>query len=206
MTSRIGARRSLLIAAALAILCAFPTTALAHAEVVRAIPADGATVTEPVSVVSARYSEDLTSVSSLKVLDAGGAIVATGAVDPDDDRRMLARPDAPLTNGTFTVQSTAASTDGHIERVEWAFSVQIPATAAPTATPTPASTGASAPPTASPTPAATPSPAASASPTSSADPGTPTSSTTDVLLPIIAALVVVLIGAGFLLRRDRAGR
>ena len=82
MPSRLGARRLILVAAAAAVLAAFPATALAHAELVRAIPADGSTVTEPVRVVSARYSQDLTSASSLNVLDPSGATVASGGVDP----------------------------------------------------------------------------------------------------------------------------
>jgi hypothetical protein len=157
-----------------------------------------------VTVISGRYSEDLTSASSLKVVDASGATVATGGVNPDDARQMVARPDVPLTNGTYTVQSTASSTDGHIERVEWTFTVEIAATPAPT--PEPAPTGTSASNTTSPTPTTTAAPAPSASPTPSADRGAPTSSATDVLVPIIAALAIVLIGAGFLLSRNRAAR
>jgi copper resistance protein C len=203
MTSRIGARR-LLAAAAVALLAAFPATALAHADLVRAIPADGSTVTDPVTVVSGRYSQDLTSASSLKVLDASAATVATGVVDPGDDRRMLARADVPLTDGTYTVQSTAISAeDGDIERVTWTFTVEVAATPAPTPSPT---VGASAPAATSPPPEATPSAAPIASPTPSAEPSAPTSSTTDVLLPIVAALALVLILAGFLLNRSRAGR
>jgi copper resistance protein C len=205
MTSRLGARRLLVVGAAVAVLAAFPAAALAHAELTRAIPADGATVTEPVTVVSGRYSQDLTSGSSLDVLDASGATVASGGVDTGDDRRMLARPDVPFTNGTYTVKSTAISAeDGDIERVTWMFTVEIAATPAPTASPT---VGASAPPSSSPTPEATPSaaPSASPSPTPSGEPGAPTS-TTDVLLPIVAALALVLVLGGFLLNRSRAGR
>ncbi len=206
MTSRIGARRLVLVAAAAAVLATIPATAFAHAELVRAIPPDGSTVTEPVTLVSGRYSQDLTSASSLDVLDASGAIVAEGGVGPGDARRMLARPDVPLTNGTYTVRSTSISAeDGDIERLTWIFTVEVAATAAPT--PSPAA-GTSAPATSSPTPEATPSaaPSASPSPTPSAEPGGPTSSTTDVLLPIIAAFALVLVLAGFLLNRSRAGR
>ncbi|HET9756091.1 MAG TPA: copper resistance protein CopC [Candidatus Limnocylindrales bacterium] len=206
MTSRSGGRRLILVAAAVAVLAAFPATAFAHAELVRAIPADGSTVTEPVTVVSARYSQDLTSASSLNVLDASGATVANGGVDSGDSRRMLARPDVPFTNGTYTVKSTSISAeDGDIERLTWTFTVEVAATPAPTPGPT---VGASAPATSSPTPEATPSaaPSASSSPTPSAEPGEPTSSTTDALLPIVAALALVLVLAGFLLNRSRAGR
>jgi uncharacterized protein HemX len=55
--------------------------------------------------------------------------------------------------------------------------------------------------TASPTASPTPSP----TPTASPDPGSQTSGTGDVLLPILAALAIVAVGAGFLLRRGRPG-
>jgi methionine-rich copper-binding protein CopC len=206
MTSRTGARPLIMVVAAAAVLAAFPATAFAHAELVRAIPADGSTVTEPVMVVSARYSQDLTSASSLNVLDASGATVATGGVDPGGDRRMLARSDVPFTNGAYTVKSTAISAeDGDIERLTWTFTVEVAATPAPTPSPT---VGASAPATSSPTLEATPSaaPSPSQSPTPSAEPGAPTSSTTDLLLPIVVALALVLVLAGFLINRSRADR
>jgi copper resistance protein C len=177
-----------------------PGIALAHAELVRAIPADGAMVIEPVTVVSGRYTEDLTADSSLLILDASGTTIATGGVDPNDDRRMIVRPDPPLTSGTFTIRSTAVSqVDGHPERETWTFTVTVPAT--PTSTPEPSG---SAPPASSePTPSASASPAATPSPSASAGPSDPATSVGDVALPIIAALAIVLIGAGALLRRGR---
>lgn len=203
MTSRFGAPRFLIVAAAaVAILAALPASALAHAELTRTIPADGSTVTEPVTFVSGRYTEDLTPDSNLNILDAGGNTVATGAVDPDDERLMVARPASPLLDGTYTVRSTAiSSVDGHPERETWTFTVAIPATPSPSPSPTATS---SAPVTSSPTPDASPS--AGPTPAASPDPGSPTTSTTDVLLPIVAALALVLLLGGFLLSRGRAGR
>ncbi len=207
MTSRLGARRlHIVAAAAVTVMSAFPASALAHAELTRTIPADGATVTEPVTFVSGRYTEDLTPGSNLNILDAGGNTVATGAVDPDDDRVMVARPASPLTDGAYTVRSTAiSSVDGHPERDTWTFTVAIAASPAPSPSPT---AGSSAPATTSPTPEASPSadPSVSPTPTASPDPGSPTTSTTDVLLPIVAALALVLLLGGFLLSRSRAGR
>ena len=204
--SRIGGRRLLLAAVTVTTLSAFPATVLAHAELTRAIPADGSIVTEPVTFVSGRYTEDLAPDSNLRILDAGGNTVATGGVDPDDDRVMIARPASPLSDGTYTVRSTAiSSVDGHPERQTWTFTVAIAATPAPPPSPT---AGTSAPATSSPTQEVTPSaaPSASPTPTASPDPGSPTGSTTDVLLPIIVALALVLVLGGFLLSRSRAGR
>src|SRR5690349_875464 len=118
MRAWIGGSR-LRVAALIAtfVILAVPGSVLAHAELQRSIPDNGATVTEPVSVVSGTYSQDLAPNSKLLVKDAAGATVATGAVDPGNVRRMVARPDAPLGNGTYEVQSTSVSADdGDIER------------------------------------------------------------------------------------------
>jgi len=201
MTSRTGASRLLAALAALALVALTAVVATAHAELVRAIPADGATVTEPVTAITARYSEDLATGSSLNVIDASGAAVATGGIDASNRRLMIARPETPLTNGTFTVRSTAIAADGHVERTDWAFSVEIPATPEPTPT---ATDQPSPPATTSPTPVTMVSPTVVPTPTPSAstDTGTPASGGGDVVLPIIAALAIVLI-AGLLLSRGR---
>lgn len=202
MPSLRGGRRLALVAATISALVLLPGIVLAHAELVRAIPADGETVTEPVTYVSARYTEDLTADSSLLILDATGATIGTGRVDPNDDRVMIARPDAPLTSGTYTVRSTAISqVDSHPERVTWTFTVALPATSSPRPVPS-----GSAPPASNQltqSPSAPASPDVTASPSPSTGPSDAASSVSDVALPIIAALAVVLIGAGALLRRGR---
>ena len=172
----------------------------------RAIPADGETVTEPVTVLSGRYSEDLTGNSNLRVLDASGATVATAGIDPDNARRMIARPDPPLVDGTYTVESTTVSAaDGDIDRATWTFTVAIPATPAPSPTPaaSPSEPTTSASPTTEATASQSASPTSAPTPTASPDPGAPTSNTGDVILPIVAALAIVAVGAGFLLSRSR---
>jgi methionine-rich copper-binding protein CopC len=187
------------------VILVVPGSALAHAELVRAIPADGDSVLEPVTVVTGRYSQDLAANSRLVVRDGTGAAVATGGVDPDDRRRMIARPATPLGDGRYEVQSTSISADdGDIERLEWTFTVAVAASASPTEQPSGSAV-------ASPSSAATPSaaasaaasPATSAAPSPSPAPGDQTSSSTDVLLPIIVALAIVAIGGVFLLNRNR---
>jgi methionine-rich copper-binding protein CopC len=185
--------------AAFALLLALASPVAAHAELVRAIPADGETVTEPITVVSGRYSEDLISGSRLEITDGSGARVASGGIDPEDARRMVARPESPLTDGTYTVQSTARSADGHVERATWTFTVAVPASPSPTPEPTPTPSDASP----SPSATASPSESPSATPTASPAPTDPAPGPGDVLLPIIAALAIVAIGAGFLLNRSR---
>jgi len=110
------------------VILAVPGSALAHAELQRSIPDNGETLTDPVTVVTGTYSQDLAANSKLLVKDASGATVATGTVDPGNVRRMVARPDAPLENGTYEVQSTSVSADdGDIERVQWTFTVAVAA-------------------------------------------------------------------------------
>jgi methionine-rich copper-binding protein CopC len=206
MTSRI--RRSRL--GAISLIASFvvllvPGSAQAHAELVRAIPADGETVAAPVTVVTGRYTQDLAANSRLVVRDASGAAVATGSVDPADARRMIARPDTPLGAGSYEVQSTSVSADdGDIERVQWTFTVTEAASASPTEAPS-ATSSASASTAATPSsaPSETPSAPTNAAPSASPAPGDQTSSSGDVLLPIIAALAIVAIGGVFLVNRNR---
>jgi hypothetical protein len=183
-------------------MCAFawPAAVMAHAELVTATPAAGSTVTQPVSEVSATYSEDLTEDSRLGVLDQDGVRIAVGFVDPANKRRMVATLDQAYVAGTFTVRSTAIADDGHVERTEWTFTIAVPAT--PSATPAGQSSApVSTEPSASPTESAPPT--ASPTPTASPAPGSTGSAGGDVILPIIAALAIITIGAGFLLSRGR---
>jgi methionine-rich copper-binding protein CopC len=200
---------------AISALALLAPIAAAHAELVRAIPDQGASVTVPVSVVSGRYSEDMTGNSHLDVKDATGATVATGGIDPQDPRRLIARPATPLTSGTFTVESTTISAqDGDIDRTTWTFTVTAaassgpPASSEPPASSAPPSTGspgASSPPPSSAPTSTAPSTEPSAAPSPSPSGGTDTSGSSDssVILPIVAALAIIVIGAAFLLNRGR---
>jgi len=184
---------------ALVWMLALPAAVTAHAELVTATPAAGSTVTEPVSEVSATYSEDLTEDSRLGVLDQDGIRIAVGFVDPANKRRMVATLDQAYVAGTFTVRSTAIAEDGHVERTQWTFTIAVPATPSPT----PAGQSSAPAPSATPTAGPTATPTASAAPSASPAPGSNTGSGTDVILPIIAALAIITIGAGLLLSRGR---
>ena len=182
------------------VILAVPGSALAHAELQRSIPDNGETLTDPVTVVTGTYSQDLAANSKLLVKDASGATVATGTVDPGNVRRMVARPDAPLENGTYEVQSTSVSADdGDIERVQWTFTVAVAASPSPTEVPS-VSAGTSSPEA---TPSVVPSASATEAPSPSPAPGDSTSDSSNVILPIIAALAIVAIGGVYLLNRNR---
>jgi methionine-rich copper-binding protein CopC len=192
---------ALILTASLAVLL-LPAAVAAHADLVTPVPADKSTVAQPVAEVSGTYSEAMTPTgSSLIVKDASGATVAQGTVDPAKNTRMVARPAAPLGTGSFTVQWTSVATDGHLERGTWTFKVAISATPSPTAVATAAPSAAptSAPGVAAPTTIPSAGPTAAPSGT-----GTTTSGTSDVILPIIVALIVLGAGAAYLLsRRNR---
>ena len=180
-----------------------PTTLLAQAELETATPADKSTVTEPVAEVSGTYSDSMkTAGSSLVIKDASGTQVAKGGVDPGNDHRMLATPATPLGNGTYTVESTTLASDGDVAHATWTFTVAVAASPSPSAVASAASTVV---PSAGPTTfPATPAATVEAAPSPSGD-GSATGSGSDVVLPIIVALIVLGAGAAYLLmRRGRA--
>jgi methionine-rich copper-binding protein CopC len=203
MRPRIGSARvrTSLIAIVVAAL-ALPGQVAGHAEVVTASPAAGATVTEPVSEVSATYSEGLTPDSRLAVLDQDGVRIAVGRVDPANDKRMVATLDQAYVAGTFTVRSTAIADDGHIERTTWTFTIAVPATPMPTPVCTDQCAGQPSE-TPAPTPSSTPVPTPNPTPTPSPAPGSASGTGTDVVLPILAGLAIVAVGGSFLLARGR---
>lgn len=180
------------------VLLLWPAVALAHAELETAIPADGAVLEAPPTEIVFTYTEELDpSGSSLTLHDASGTQLAAGGVDPSDD--LVMRIDPPeLVAGEYEIRSTALSAhDDHLERNVVTFTVSEPA---PTPTPTPSPTPA---PSASATPSISPtaSPSAAPSPSPSAD-GTPTSGI-DVLIPIVAAVVLVALLGAWLFGRSR---
>lgn len=196
--------QAILLVAVLALLM-LPSVVMAHAELETSTPKDGATVEGTPTEIVGTYSEAMDSAgSSLKLLDAAGTQIATGGVDPADEKRMAITDLPELAPGIYTVKSTTKSAlDGDLDRKEWTFTVELAPSPSPTPTPTatPAPSATIAPTSTTATPSA--SPAASATPTPSADGGT-TSTGGDVLLPIIAAVVIVAAVAGYLFtRRDR---
>jgi methionine-rich copper-binding protein CopC len=186
--------------AAVLVLAALPLSAAAHAELVSTVPSNGDTVIGPPERISATFDEALGANSAIELRDAAGTTLATGGVDAADPTTLsLVPPD--LGDGSYEVRWTAVAEDGDITRGTFTFSVALPPTQLPTPTSAPSATPAA---TASQaTPAATaltpsPTPAPSAAPTE------PTAGTTDVLIPIVVA-VVLLGGFGAWLLRRRSG-
>lgn len=178
---------------------ALPLVALAHAELESASPPDGAVLDTPPTEIVLTFTEALDPVKShMELFGPDGTQVAAGVVDPANDKSM--RIDPPeLGPGAYEIRSTAfAAHDGALKREVLTFTITAPS-------PTPSPTTSAPPPSAAPSASPSAQPSAVPSPTPSAG-GDSTASTGDVLLPIIAALVVVLLLGVMLVRsRSRGG-
>jgi methionine-rich copper-binding protein CopC len=191
------------VAALLALVLLFPASAAAHAQLLSTTPADGATVEGTPAELIADFDDPLEPESSLSIRNAAGERLAVGRVDPGDATRLIISDIPELAPGTYQMRWTAATADGHIERGTWSFTVaealKSPGTPAPSESAAP-SAAPSASASAQPSATATPSAAPSASPAPTDQNG---ASSSDVVLPIIAALAIVLLAAGYLLSRRR---
>jgi copper resistance protein C len=188
---------------AVSLLLAMPVAVAAHAEFDRSTPADGETVQGSPRVIRAFFSEELAEGSEMALLDEAGTTIAEGTIDPANPTRM--RIDPPeLEPGDYEVQWKSFADDGHLETGTFTFTVSAPVTPPPSLSPTPSSP-VSAPPSAS------VEPTASTPPTPSPTEGEPTppanaAGTSDVLLPIIAAVVIIGVLGGYLLMRRGPAR
>lgn len=187
----------LVAGALLALVLAGP--ALGHAELVSSDPEDKAVLDAPPTTITLTFSEGVVGKSSFKLLGPSGDTIGMGGPATAGDETMTL-DGLTLAPGAYTIEWTSVADDGDIQRGKLAFTVSEP-TPAP-ATPTAAPSQASAAPTASASPALSPTPAPSPSPSAETTPAS--SSGTDVLIPIIVALVLVGGIGAYLVRRNRA--
>lgn len=192
-----NARAACAALAALLLIMLMPAAVAADATLVSSVPAADEVVTTPPPMIVVTFDTALNDLSSIEIVDATGTTVATGVVD-SADRLSLRAVTPDLANGEYEVRWTAGTDDGHLLRGTFRFSVAIPT--APPATPEP-STVATDSPTIAPSAAPTPAPTATEAPAGAGDNG---SAGGDVLVPIIAALALVVIGLGWFLRRRGA--
>jgi methionine-rich copper-binding protein CopC len=202
-----GGRLAAPIALALAALSILPPVATAHAELESTTPADGATILGTPAELSATFSEALSADSTLSIRSAAGERLAVGGRDRADDARLVIDPVPKLETGTYEMRWTSIGDDGHIKRGTWTFNVVSPppTKALPTATASGSAPSTSGPP--SPAPTASMNPPASPVDSPSPGPDDPTPvGLTDVLLPIVAVLAIVLIALGYVLSRRGSDR
>lgn len=179
---------SLAVAAALLLISVLAPSAVAHAELDISIPAAGAEIEGSPPELVTTWTQDLDpSRTSLDVRDAADRSVAKGGSLGDGPREFrLALP--TLAPGTYEVRWTSFSAeDGELARGTFEFTIRAVATPRPVPTAQPSPSPARTPRATEapiPTPAPTPTPTASPVPSES-------SSGSDVLVPILAAAMII---------------
>jgi methionine-rich copper-binding protein CopC len=189
-----------LLAAILAAIAAIaPGAVLAHAELDTMAPGDASTITVAPPEIVATFTEALdASKSSIVLVTAAGTEIASGGEVGADDPKKMTLTLPSLEPGAYEIRWTSASAeDGDLDRGVTTFTYAPAPTAAPTPTALPSAT-----PGATVQAAPTVTPSLSPSPSGAGQAGS--SSTADVLIPIIAAVLVVA-GLGFWLARRRSG-
>ena len=109
-------RTIIVLSASAALVLSGTAAAFAHAHLVRATPAVGATVSTPPSEVTLHFSEKLESAfSSVVVRDQSGKQVDKGGATVDKGDRTLMRVllQQPMTPGVYKVEWKAMSADTH---------------------------------------------------------------------------------------------
>lgn len=132
--SRIAPRPALRAAAGLALLPALAlagaTPAAAHDELVKAVPAQGASATDAPSEVSLTFSGDLIDGQGIKnlaqVRDAHGSQWQAGPGTVDGPTLSVPLCEG-LPNGAYDVAYRVVYSDGHSEEQTYAFTVEDPA-------------------------------------------------------------------------------
>jgi methionine-rich copper-binding protein CopC len=97
--------------------------ASAHAVLETASPADGELLEDSPSEVVATFTEPPDpELSTMRVLDPGGAEVGSGPAEVDPSRRRMTVPVDDLTDGVYTVAWRAVSqVDGHVTAGSYSF-------------------------------------------------------------------------------------
>lgn len=133
MLSRLRRARHVAAAAVvgLSLLLASSSQAFAHARFDRSEPASGAALDGSAFVLKAWFTQELTSKSTIRVLDANGVQVdlGDGHLDMDDPIRKLMVVSVPeLAPGIYRVEYGADSAeDGHLYDGAFAFGVGMEA-------------------------------------------------------------------------------
>jgi methionine-rich copper-binding protein CopC len=176
-------------------------TVLAHAELDTVTPADKSSVSAVPAEVVMTFTEPLKPAnSSIKLVNTSNQVVADGStVDATDPKTMRLRLPGDLPIGTYTARWTSASAlDGDLDHGTTSFTFAVgpePGSPSPTATIAPSGSA---------SPSAT---AIAASAVASAPPATPATSTGDLVIPIVVALILLAaLGAWLLRGRARSPR
>lgn len=111
------------LAATLSISTVLP--AAAHAQLEKASPPVGGTVTTSPSEIRLTFSEPVEAkLSSIRLTDAAGTPVAAGAVaDSADEKALVLKLGQPLPAGSYKVRWKVISVDSHKTEGSFGFTV-----------------------------------------------------------------------------------
>ena len=108
------------------ILAVSPSTVLAHASLIKSVPARRAQIFKSPPQIQLWFSERLEArFSSLRVIDSSGKRVDLGnvAVGTDDPKRISVGVN-PLVPGQYKIRFRVLSVDGHIVADEFSFTIR----------------------------------------------------------------------------------
>jgi copper transport protein len=132
--------RSRLVAVAVVLVAlALPATALAHATLVRTVPANGASVGRAPREVRVVFDDVVRVGPGVEAIRNGGGSVLAGSAHVEGQRTLVVPLRPGLRKGAYSVRWSIVSDDGHLESGVIAFAVGTGAT--PTAALTAEATG-----------------------------------------------------------------
>lgn len=202
MVLHVGVRRwaAPVLGAAFAVLL-LPALVAAHSELVSSDPAQGAIVPSRFSSpIVLTFSEALSNGSKAEMYGPGEARYANDAIDPAKPAQMTISFEGALELGLYRVEWVSIANDGDLLRGTATFTV----TSAPSPTPEPSSAATTVPSSARAAMQAPVTPAGSVRPTATPSGSSDTSGSSDLVVPIVVALIVLGAGAAYLLsRRNR---
>jgi len=108
------------------LLMSWPLTSAAHAHLEKSIPDKDSTLTVPPQSVQLWFSEDVQGEwSKIEVTDADGNRVDKKVITGnDEDHKLLKMELNGLKSGTYNVNWSTLSHDGHRSKGKFSFSVQ----------------------------------------------------------------------------------
>jgi len=142
---RIAALLSALVAAIVGLQLG-ASVASAHTEFESSDPANGATIEEPVGVVTVSFTNPTeVAEDAFVAFDSSGVVREPDSVETVDDEVFQLRFDPPLAGGRAAIRWKVRSADSHSLEGSFTFTVTAPAVAAPTDAVADASTNAATP-------------------------------------------------------------
>jgi copper resistance protein C len=110
------------------IALAVPTSAPAHAALVRSVPGSRSVMTQAPASLDLCFNEPVeVKFSSVTLQDAKGTTVLLGKLQAGSDPKCINAPIPTIGSGVFTVHYRVLSQDGHVVEYGYQFSVKTDA-------------------------------------------------------------------------------